>query len=66
MVLRYEPGALEVLVSDNGNGARSGTDGGHGLIGLRERVSLYGGRLWAGSEGEAGFRLRARLPLGDG
>jgi signal transduction histidine kinase len=36
--------------------------GGHGLLGLRERVSLYGGDLDAGSQPEGGWRVRARFP----
>jgi signal transduction histidine kinase len=40
--------------------------GGHGLIGMRERVSLYGGELSAAPLPERGFRVAARLPIGDG
>jgi signal transduction histidine kinase len=36
--------------------------GGHGLVGLRERVSLYDGDLDAGSQPEGGWRVRARFP----
>jgi signal transduction histidine kinase len=39
--------------------------GGHGLIGMRERVSLYGGELAAGPLPERGFRVAARLPTGE-
>ena len=51
-----------------GTGARgeAGADppGGHGLIGMRERVSLYGGELTAQPLPERGFRVAARLPVG--
>ena len=40
-----------------------GTAGGHGLMGMRERVMLYGGRLTAGPREEGGFAVNAHLPL---
>jgi signal transduction histidine kinase len=39
--------------------------GGHGLIGMRERVSMYGGELVTGPLPERGFRVAARLPVAD-
>ena len=53
---------LRIEVVDDGPGAGS-TDGGHGLIGMRERVQLYGGRLRAAALPERGFRVSADLPL---
>lgn len=56
--------ALELSVSNpasNGHATRPG--GGHGLLGMRERVTLVGGELTAGREGDE-FRVRARLPYG--
>ncbi|MCX6395558.1 MAG: hypothetical protein NTV23_03645 [Propionibacteriales bacterium] len=60
-----EQGGLQVLVSDDGVGAAPAPEsgGGHGLIGLRERVSLYGGDLRAGSAATGGFEVEASLPL---
>jgi signal transduction histidine kinase len=40
----------------------STANGGHGLIGMRERVTLYGGALDAGPNADGGFSVRARLP----
>jgi signal transduction histidine kinase len=54
---------VEIVVSDDGRGP-SGTDGrGHGLVGVSERVRLYGGDMSAGASTTGGFVLRARLPI---
>jgi signal transduction histidine kinase len=57
VLLRYEADELKLQVSDDREGGAS-----ERLPGLSDRVSLYGGRLRA-ERAEAGFRLRARLPL---
>jgi signal transduction histidine kinase len=72
VTLHYGDDDLAINVSDNGPGARrlsqqpngpdSGTSGGRGLLGLRERVSLYGGEFDAGPQPLAGWRVTARLP----
>jgi signal transduction histidine kinase len=65
--VRYGGDAVEVEISDDGapGQPRSGgaTDGGHGLVGMRERVALHGGRLHAGERPQGGFVVRASLPL---
>ena len=64
VLLRYRPDALEVRVSDSGRGSAAPSSGGHGLVGMRERVALFGGELVAGAVPGGGFAVRAVLPLG--
>lgn len=61
--LGYLPGALELVVRDDGCGDQVDFGAGQGLIGMRERVGVYGGRLFAGPRDAGGFELRALLPL---
>jgi signal transduction histidine kinase len=63
VVVRYADGRVELSVSDDGEGGGDGESGGHGLVGMRERISVYGGDLEAGPRPEGGFRLRATLPV---
>jgi signal transduction histidine kinase len=65
MTVRYEDSALAIEVEDDGPGSPNGNPigEGHGLIGMRERVELYGGTLDAGTGPAGGFRLCARLPV---
>jgi signal transduction histidine kinase len=59
----YEPGTIRLEIVDNGRGVngRAGT-GGHGLMGMRERVGVYGGSLHADAATGGGFRVVAELP----
>ncbi|WP_353952183.1 histidine kinase [Knoellia sp. S7-12] len=63
----YEDDAVEVQVVDDGRGndGRGGNSGGagRGLVGMRQRVALYGGSLEAGPRNDGGFEVRARMPL---
>jgi signal transduction histidine kinase len=64
VLVNYGDSYLEVTVKDDGKGVGNGDGGGHGLVGMRERVSVYGGELDAGPQtGGGGYQLRARLPL---
>jgi signal transduction histidine kinase len=68
--LRYEGDSLEVRVADDGRGSgdRPGSEpgGGHGLVGMRERVAAYGGKLRTGFRPGGGFEVVATLPIGGG
>jgi signal transduction histidine kinase len=63
--VHYRADAVEVLVSDRGRGPVDArlTGGGQGLVGMRERVRMYGGELRAGRRRGGGFEVAVRLPL---
>jgi signal transduction histidine kinase len=61
VLICYRTGELELEVSDDGHGPAAAPGGGHGLVGMRERVALYGGVLEAGRRDGGGYRLHARL-----
>ena len=61
--LTYCPGRLDITVDDDGRGLDTGEQGGHGLIGVRERVTLYGGTVDVGPGPAGGVRLAASLPV---
>jgi signal transduction histidine kinase len=63
VVVRYAPGELQIEVRDDGRGDAASDGLGHGLIGVRERVKIYGGEMTAGPAPGGGFVLRTRLPL---
>ncbi|WP_433265096.1 sensor histidine kinase [Actinosynnema sp. CS-041913] len=65
VVVSLVDGALEVFVRNSAGGPSSGGGGGHGLVGMRERVAVHGGSLDASSTEDGGFAVRARIPLGE-
>jgi signal transduction histidine kinase len=63
--LNYQPGALEVEVTDDGAATTALVPppaAGHGLIGMRERAAMFGGTLTAGPQPAGGYCVRAQLP----
>jgi signal transduction histidine kinase len=63
VTVRYAPDEVGIEVRDDGTGATPSDGYGHGLIGIRERVKLYGGEMTAGMTNGGGFTLSTRLPL---
>ena len=68
IAVRYGGPSLELEISNDGAPGPVPRDAvanpaGHGLVGMRERVTLYGGELYAGHRPEGGFVVRASLPL---
>jgi signal transduction histidine kinase len=61
VALQYAQDALTIEVNDDGVGPTDNTCG-HGLLGMRERVALYGGTVTAGPRPQGGFLVRAVLP----
>jgi signal transduction histidine kinase len=63
VTVRYRPDELELEVADDGHGPAPTNGHGHGLVGIRERVKIYGGEMTAGAAPLGGFVLSARLPV---
>ena len=64
VIVDYGEHELALEIRDEGSGG-SNTGGGHGLVGMRERVRLYGGEIETGPADGGGWCVRARLPLGE-
>jgi signal transduction histidine kinase len=63
VTVRWAPSHLELEIVDTGSSAANGHGGGHGLVGMEERVKLYDGELRTGRRAGGGFEVVARLPL---
>jgi signal transduction histidine kinase len=63
VVLGYDAEELRIEVRDDGEGAAAGDGLGHGLVGIGERVKIYGGEMTAATAEGGGFVLSTRLPL---
>lgn len=63
VTIGYSAERLELAIRDDGRQVTAGAEAGHGLLGLRERVSVYGGDLVARPRSDGGFELIASLPL---
>jgi signal transduction histidine kinase len=64
VTLRFCESEIAVTVTDDGKGTTARADGlGHGLIGMRERVELFGGTVSAGPRPGGGYRVAATLPM---
>ena len=63
VTIGYDPGNLSLEIVDDGRGVNGRADaGGHGLIGMRERVAVYGGSFAAGPRTGGGFGVSIQLP----
>jgi signal transduction histidine kinase len=72
VIVRHQPGSIGIEVTDDGRGLASVATAegvlegpGHGHVGMRERVELWGGELSLGAAPGGGFRVKALLPYGD-
>jgi signal transduction histidine kinase len=63
VTVRYGADDVQIEIRDNGRGTAPSDDLGHGLVGIRERVKIYGGEMSASSANDGGFVLSTRLPI---
>jgi signal transduction histidine kinase len=64
VTVRYQPDSLQLRIHDNGRGLQRTKNPGHGLVGVRERVILYGGTVEVANGPHSGVTLTATLPTG--
>jgi signal transduction histidine kinase len=63
VVVHFASGSLTLEIDDDGVGSPTAGHSGHGLVGMRERVAVFGGDVQAGPKRSGGYRVTARLPL---
>jgi signal transduction histidine kinase len=63
VTVRYEDGLVSLEITDSGRGPHDDRGTGHGLVGMRERVAMFGGKLEAARGDGGGFTVRVRLPV---
>lgn len=63
VVVRYQETAVDLELGDDGRGTHGSSGAGRGLVGMRERVSLYGGSMQSGDRPGGGYLVTARLPV---
>jgi signal transduction histidine kinase len=63
VTIRYRLDEVQLEIRDNGVGTATSDGLGHGLVGIRERVKIYGGEMTAGTATDGGFVLSTRLPV---
>ena len=66
VTISYRPDSVTVEITDQGSSGPPGRTGsGHGIIGMRERVAVFGGEFAAGPGPDGGFRVRACFPIAE-
>jgi signal transduction histidine kinase len=60
----FRPDGVEIEVRDDGRGPGGSAARGHGIVGMKERASILGGRLETGPSPDGGFSVVAHLPTG--
>jgi signal transduction histidine kinase len=59
----YDQAEVDIEINDDGRGAAAAAGAGHGLVGMRERVAVYGGQLHTGNRDAGGYAVHVRLPI---